>query len=51
MSMKEPIKLEEAFYSGTDGTLYKIDIFGDLFYKNEFGTWTPVSPAKEITKE
>ncbi len=41
MKENELIKLEENFHY-FNGELYKIDFFGDLLVKNEFGGWQPV---------
>lgn len=44
MEQKEPIKLEETYYS-INGILYKADIFGDLWFKDGFGVWNPVKKS------
>lgn len=37
-------RLHPGTYANLNGIEYKTDCFGDLFMKNEFGTWQPVIP-------
>lgn len=36
--MEEQITLEQ-YFTDPANTLYKLDIFGDLYKQNEFGSW------------
>lgn len=37
--------MQDEEYALLDGLLYKSDIFGDVYVRNQFGSWTPIGDS------